>query len=50
MLQVYKDPRETEERRAPVDLKAPLVPQVKQDKLEMMDHLDLQERQVLQLR
>lgn len=50
MFQVFKGPRETEERKAPLGLKVPMVPQANQDNLEMKVHLDLQEKQVLQLR
>ena len=50
VLRVLQVPKETEARRAPLVLKAPLVLQANQDNLEMMDHLDLQEKQVPQLR
>lgn len=50
VLLVTRDPRETEERRALLVLKAPMVLQANQDKLELTVLLDLQEKQVLQLR
>jgi len=47
---VSKDPRETEERKALLVLRDLLVELVLKDQLEVMVLLDLQERQVLQLR
>lgn len=50
VLQVLQVPRETEARRAPLVSRAPVVLQANQDELEMMDHLDPQEKLVPQLR